>query len=42
MILDLLSKTPKKKLDLKENEDGAYVKDLTAAVVKNAGGQLCF
>ena len=37
--IDLLSKDPKNKLDIKENIDsGAYVKDLTSFVVKNATG----
>jgi hypothetical protein len=38
-VLDLLSKDPKNKLELKENiESGVYVKDLTSFVVKNAPG----
>lgn len=37
--LDLLSKDPKNKLEIKENVDsGVYVKDLTSFVVKNATG----
>ena len=39
-IRDLLSKTPKTNLELKENiETGVYVKDLTSVVVKNVNGK---
>jgi len=41
-IRDLLSKTPKVGLELKENVDsGVYVKDLSSFVVKNVAGE-CF
>lgn len=36
-VRDLLSKTPQKKLDVRERPDiGVYVKDLSSFVVKNA------
>ena len=36
-VRDLLSKTPMKKLDIRERVDvGVYVKDLSSFVVKNA------
>lgn len=42
-IRDLLSKTPKVGLELKENVDsGVYVKDLSSFVVKNVAGIIYF
>ena len=38
-VRDLLSKTPKENLELKEStETGVYVKDLTTIVVRNVNG----